>query len=426
MRRFAATILTAGLSAPVFAQAPGGTLEQAKQIALVAAQKTEADIRAALSMAGRLNATDRPNAVAALKNAVAQLESDQTLSPARRSTLLRVVRDRLRVVELGPDSPEEVARVQKSEEEKRAADKELAAKAAADKAKIKEGLGKISQLRKDGKTVEAERVAADLARKFPDSTALQLLADNSSLAKGIADYEKTKKLNEVNTNAALLEVSKSGTPLVGDMTYPSDWKERTKGRSDLTAPTQEERALLKTLDTPVDATFKNSRFQDVMEYLSTAGNRTIVVDPAAAAEVNLNYDSPINMSARGQLALKTTLRQVLAPYNLTFVVRDGVIHVTTPQKARDLMTTKVYYLGDLIFGGLYGGAPNIGVAADQVQVVQNISALVEMITGAVDPLSWEKRGGQGHLGVNMPTLSLTVRQSQEVHVMLRSSLYGKK
>jgi hypothetical protein len=417
-------VLTSALASPVFGQTPPtNNLDHARSIAYIAAQKTESEVRSALNRATALAAANRDAASNALKEAAGILETDQTLSPARRSTLQRVVRDRLRVLE-------STAAADASATERSGNGPEPAPRPAApkpeDSAKIKEGLQAVLRLRKEGKTVEAEKLASELAAKHPESVALQLIADRNVFSQATQAYDREKKNREAAIAAALTDVSRSSNPGLDDVSFPDDWRTRTGKRHDQTAPTAEERLLIKTLETAVDANFKNSRFQDVMDYLSTAGNRTIIIDPAAAAEVNLTYDSPVNFSARSPLALRTTLRSILAPFNLTFVVRDGVIHVTTPQKARDLMTTRVYYLGDLIFGGLYGGAPNIGTANDQIQIVQNVAALVEMITGAVDPLSWEKRGGQGHLGVNMATLSLTVRQSQEVHIMLRSSLYGKK
>ena len=68
---------------------------------------------------------------------------------------------------------------------------------------------------------------------------------------------------------------------------------------------------------------------------------------------------------------------------------------------------------DGCFLGPMGGAPTIGFNMDQIQLVQNVTAIVEMIRGAVDPISWDGRGGQGSLGVNLQTMSLIVRQLSE-------------
>ena len=45
-----------------------------------------------------------------------------------------------------------------------------------------------------------------------------------------------------------------------------------------------------------------------------------------------------------------------------------------------------------------------------------------MITQSVDPSSWMGQGGIGVIGYNIPTQSLIIRQSAEVHNMIRGSL----
>lgn len=427
MRRIAATMLTAALSMPLVAQTPPGntTLDKTKQLAEVAAQKTETDVRNTLNDVATLAKTDRPQAIQKLKDAVAALDADASLSTGKKATLLRVVRDRLRVIELGPDSPDVIAKQKQADDAKQAASKAEADRTAEEKKKVNEGLASVSKLKKDGKNAEADKLVAELSGKYPNSFALQLLTGRAGFEKAVKASEKDKKNAEPQMLAMMRDVEEAGVPVNDNIAFPKDFKEKTKNRRDDSGPTEQERAMIRSMETKIDARYKNSRFQDVIDHIATSINRTIIVDAAALTEVGVTYDSPINFTAREPLTTRTALRSVLASVNLTYVIRDNIIHITTPLKTRDLMTTKVYYLGDLIIGaGPYGGTPTIGIANDQIQTVNNITALVEMITGAIDPQSWEKRGGQGHLGVNLPTLSLTVRQSQEVHAMLRSTLYG--
>ncbi len=427
MRRFAASVLTAALVLPLAAQTPTGdsTLDKTRQLTEVAAQKTEADVRTTLRDVIALDKTDRPRAIQKLKDAVAALEADASLPPAKKSTLLRVVRDRLRVAELGPDSPDVVAKQKQAEEARQAAAKAESDRAAEQKQKVKDGLASVAKLRKEGKNADADKLVSSLSAKYPSSFELQILTGRAGFEKAARDADKDRKDTDPKLLAMMRDVDNAGIPMDGNMSFPSDFKEKTKNRRDDSAPTEQERAMIRSLETKIDANYKSSRFQTVIEHIATSINRTIIVDAAALTEVGVTYDSPINFTVREPVMTRTALRSILASVNLTYVVRDNIIHVTTPLKTKELMTTKVYYLGDLIVGaGPYGGTPTIGMANDQIQTVNNITALVEMITGAIDPLSWEKRGGQGHLGVNLPTLSLTVRQSQEVHAMLRSSLYG--
>jgi hypothetical protein len=115
---------------------------------------------------------------------------------------------------------------------------------------------------------------------------------------------------------------------------------------------------------------------------------------------------------------------MLNQLGLTYVIRDGVIQVTSQQRARDMMVTKSYYIGDLVsVAGLFAGAPQYGIALDQAQLAQNVGGIVEMVTSSIDPMSWQGKGGTGAIGFNIPTMSLIVRQSAEVHLMIRGGLY---
>jgi hypothetical protein len=417
-------LVFAGLAGPLVAQAPEPKADapaaRAKQLVAVAAQMVEADTRAALGEAAKLTKSDPAEAVRRLKAAVAALESDAALPESRRAVLTRVVRDRLRVAELAPapsDQPIDAAASRTAADAARIAEEQKA---------VRTGLEEVARLRKQGKGADADRAFAKLTQAYPDNLALQLLATASAASEAVKSDTKQRKDNESAIVANLREVDQSAVMGTQDMEFPADWHARTGKRRDLTAPSPEEVRVMRALATAVDARYKDSRFQDVIDHLATSMNRTIIVDAAALTEAGIGYDTPVNFAAREPLAARTALRAILANYNLAYVVRDGIIHVTLPGKARDLMTTRVYYLGDLITGlGPYGGAPTVGAALDQVQLAQNIAAIVEMITSAIDPLSWDKRGGQGNIGVNLPTLSLTVRQSQEVHGQLRAGLYGR-
>ena len=47
----------------------------------------------------------------------------------------------------------------------------------------------------------------------------------------------------------------------------------------------------------------------------------------------------------------------------------------------------------------------------------------QIIVTSIDPDSWEQRGGPGTIRYYAPTRSLVIRQSAEVHTMVKGSLY---
>ena len=101
-------------------------------------------------------------------------------------------------------------------------------------------------------------------------------------------------------------------------------------------------------------------------------------------------------------------------------MRDETIYVTTTQKAKDMMTTRVYYLGDLVTGNALLAPPAI-LQQQEALVVEKI---IGMIKRSVDPMSWDSEGGGGKASIHYDpiTKALIVRQSAEIHMILRGSL----
>lgn len=112
------------------------------------------------------------------------------------------------------------------------------------------------------------------------------------------------------------------------------------------------------------------------------------------------------------------LRKVLADLGLTFVVKDNAVQITTVARAKELMTTRTYYLGDL------AGIVDIrwGPFVNQQIMANNLVSLVDMVRSSVDPLSWDVRGGAGTIAFHPSTMTLIVRQSADVHYLLGNSI----
>lgn len=432
IRRFAdpgraGTLLTLAAGFLGVAAAPAQTpdpLDRTQRLHEVAARQVEAETRLALKEASRLERSDPAGAATKLKELLPKLEADLVLSAERRATLTRIVKDRLRVAEAGADSAAEQAAQRAETEARQQAEKAACEQRAQEAAKVKVALEAITALRKEGKTADAKKQADELLRAYPDNATVQVLNNVGVTAGQIADEQTLRKDKEQRTVASLRDIDRSAMPPSGDVEFPKDWKEKTAKRKAANALTTAEIKLLRTLDAPIDVKFKGSKLQDVVDYLSTLTGQTILLDKNALEEAQITYETPINFAPRNPVATRTALRATLSSVGLTYVVQGDMIQVTTPSRAKDMMITKNYYLGDLVLGlGLVGGAAQYGVGLDQAQLAQNVGGIVEMIKSTIDPQSWDGKGGAGTIGFNIPTMSLIVRQSAEVHALIRGGLY---
>jgi len=215
---------------------------------------------------------------------------------------------------------------------------------------------------------------------------------------------------------ALQDVDRSASMIVyTDIEFPKDWREKSERRLKSANPmTQRERELLKALNTPYDVEFNGEKLQDVIKYLETLTGQPINADPEALREANVTYEGSIVNYPKRKATLRSVLKKVLGDLGLTYIVRDESILITTPARARDTMTIRSYYVGDLVavtdrrFGPVYG----------QLQMLQQVNQLMILIQETVDPESWQAHGGQGSIYFDPVTMTFVVKQSAEVHFLL--------
>jgi len=409
-------ILAAGLVLATQAQAQSENkddlLDRQRRLLEVQSQKTEADIRAVLSEAQRLTATDPALALEKLRGALAKLDDDNALAAKRKETLTRVLKDRIRVTELAErsrDTEKSPALHPKQEDQKESQKDEL-----------QRSLDHIRTLRKDGKMEEANQAAKELLKKYPSKTAAQTAARTASAAEFLANSRSIRNDSRQRTAAVSRDIDRSATPSAGDIEFPKDFQERTKNRAAVNTSAKE-KAILKALNTTVTVDFKNSKFQDVIDTLSTLIGQPILLDQNALEEAKITYDTPINLKVKGVTA-RTILRKILGEFSLAYMIKEETIQVTSALKARETMITRTYNISDIIdTGGLdtlrFG---NPGISA--VQMVQNVNAIMDLIQTSVDPDSWKKNGGQGTIAFNPSTMALIIRNNAEVHSALGTGL----
>jgi hypothetical protein len=439
-----APLLVLLLAGTIFAQVQrhdqNDLLDQVRRMDRVAAQKLEVDLRRALREAERLALVDRVKALDCLKKALAQLEDDTVLSPERRESLKRMLRDRIRVTEVdqggGQSSATDRDKKQLREESRHALEQE----------KTRQSLKTIQQLQDEGKTEAASREASALARQHPRDTTVQATEQTSRTADQVANARRLQKEHERQLASGYRDIENSASLPNGDVEFPKDWKERTKGRTTAVPLTAKERSILQALNTTISVNFRNSKLEDVIEYLQTYTGQAILLDREAMKEVEISYETAVTLNVKG-VTVRTLLRKILNDLGMTYVIKEETIQATSAQKAREMMVVRRYYVGDLLGGmgalgtlggpqaawgntgvlpgGLqnFGGLPFAPAANPQLQAMQttqNVKQLIDLIQSAVDPQTWQANGGSGTLTFHAPSMSLVIKQSAEVHALLGS------
>lgn len=231
-------------------------------------------------------------------------------------------------------------------------------------------------------------------------------------ARAQDDY--IKKTREDGYLALQLSNDKAHMPQAEDISFPKDWAEKTAKRSQI-AMTEEEKKLIRALNTPIDLDLPDSTLQDVVEYLQAKTKVVINVPNSVLEDKGITYKTPVSVKLKN-VTMRTILKKVLADVGLTYVVEKGTILVTTEERAKEMLTTRTYYVGDLVaFTGRGIGPNGFGSRAAAILAINDI---IGVITGTVEPNSWWTNGGLGTIAFDPVRMTLVVRQTAEIHFML--------
>ena len=76
----------------------------------------------------------------------------------------------------------------------------------------------------------------------------------------------------------------------------------------------------------------------------------LAVEDGTAAEAHVGFprgdDGLAGVNIK-RATLRTVLRRILGDVNLAYIVKDEAIQVVTPARARETLSTRTYYVGDL-------------------------------------------------------------------------------
>jgi hypothetical protein len=397
-------------------------IDTAKAAQRIADQKAETDARRALNDADKLTRTRPDAAIKILKSAQLNIDLAGGISNETRKTLTASLQAKLNALE-GKPAANPGMKLDPAGPLVKGQRQEVAERYFAETKAVREGIDLIKKYQDANQTAAARKVIDDLAKRYPDHPAVIALTRKDNLGQNVIDARVYTEQAQQRTTLAFNSVAKSNIPPSGDVEFPKDW-DRIKKRSSVNEIklTDQEKKIIEALDKPVTIVGKDKPLDYLLQEISTAMDQPLLIDERSLKELEIDLKKIGNLDARG-VSARTALRQVLAAQGLTYVIKSETIQVLTVEKARESLTTRVYYLGDVTQGiGPFGGGATWGPFLDYQQTMANVNVVVDAIQDSVDPLSWKKRGGPGSITFHFPTMSIIVRASSEVHAALGSKL----
>ena len=161
-------------------------------------------------------------------------------------------------------------------------------------------------------------------------------------------------------------------------------------------PESDEQRIYQALDRIDSIDFRDEPLERVVEILSNRHKVPIVLQRTILAEAGITHDEPISKKLVN-VSLRTILREVLADLRLTYMVRDHVVQISTPDDAESELVHWLYDVHDLT-------TPHSS---------RGLDGLIELIMTTVEPDSWDEVGGPGTIGL-LGHRWLIVSQTQDI------------
>ncbi len=174
-------------------------------------------------------------------------------------------------------------------------------------------------------------------------------------------------------------------------------------------------AIAEALKRPVALDVGGFTLQEVAQSLGDISGVPVHLDTKALDKVVYRYDAPISATLNG-VSLRSALRLLLRRLDLTYFVDDGAIWITTPEDVPSRLSGPMNY-GLGLSARWYPVGDLIARTDAAGQTTYDIDALIDILTSAVDPLTWEEVGGAGSIrGVEYENLQLLlISQTSDVH-----------
>lgn len=163
-----------------------------------------------------------------------------------------------------------------------------------------------------------------------------------------------------------------------------------------------EAKILRLLEGPVSLDFREQSLEEVMNYLSDSIGLPIQFDLKALEDASIGPDLPVTCELPS-MTVRSALSLLLGRLDLTWVIKNEVLLITTPEKAGNELITRVYPVHDLV------------VWRSGDRTVENYQHLIDMITATIAPTTWDEVGGPGSIHEFRPSAALVVSETREVH-----------
>ncbi len=336
---------------------PSGLADQVKALGDVEFQQLRSEgLDAQTKAQEAFNRGETDLAIQMLTDYVAKVQGSK-LSPARQNLLLSTgnVERRLNTFRI---MKQQMDFVTKEAKDKQYARDRIVGRSVAEQQKKEEIARKVREVAELGKAhkyQDAERLALQLKTLDPDDATLSAVYELAKRQRRLDENQKLKDAKERLVYKGLQEAEQPGPVATMDQPLISN-PERAliasrRGHGDefyLRTRSAAEREIEQRLDKPLTVEFQNAPLREVIEKLKGQAQLNISIDDAAIADKKIDLDQVFITDSLKNLSARNVLSLVLDKARLKFAIENDVVRITTEEKAKGRLYTKVFSVMDLV------------------------------------------------------------------------------
>jgi hypothetical protein len=146
-----------------------------------------------------------------------------------------------------------------------------------------------------------------------------------------------------------------------------------------------EEKILEALSQKTDLDFEQTpaSLKDVVDVIKAKHGIEVVLDGEPMKQAGIDPAATLISKSFKDISLRSALRLILRDFNMTYIIDNEVLLITTKDSADSSLKARVYDVRDLV--GVKNGAPD-GEALGEI---------AQLITSTVEPASWKADGGSG-------------------------------
>ncbi|HET6878976.1 MAG TPA: hypothetical protein VFI31_02405 [Pirellulales bacterium] len=167
-------------------------------------------------------------------------------------------------------------------------------------------------------------------------------------------------------------------------------------------PNKTQQEIAQRLSARTELQFHEAPLVQLLDELQRVHQIQAVIDRDGLGNAGISLDVPINFHLTG-LTLREALNSILSELDLTYILRDDVLWITSKDIAENMTTTKVYPVLDLI------------ITSDSKESARGeYDSLVQLIVANISTTTWDD-GDEGSVMAYPPAGAIVVRQTAERH-----------